>query len=77
MKDAASIFSGTHDFRYFADEERGKSTLCDIKTISIRNDGDWFYLDIAGNRFMQHISNVIDKYMYLTNCYPLKIVVYV
>lgn len=59
MKDAASIFPGTHDFRYFADEERGKSTLCDIKTISIRNDGDWFYLDIAGNRFMQHMVRKI------------------
>jgi len=59
MKDAVSIFPGTHDFRYFADEERGKSTLCDIKTISIRNDGDWFYLDIAGNRFMQHMVRKI------------------
>ncbi|MBU4491066.1 MAG: tRNA pseudouridine(38-40) synthase TruA [Euryarchaeota archaeon] len=38
MKDAASIFPGTHDFRNFADEEREKSTLCDIKTISILND---------------------------------------
>jgi tRNA pseudouridine38-40 synthase len=59
MKDAASLFPGTHDFRNFADEERDKSTLCDIKTISVRNDGDWLYLDIAGNRFLQHMVRKI------------------
>lgn len=59
MTDAASIFPGTHDFRNFADEDREISTLCDIKTISIRNDGDWFYLDIAGNRFLQHMVRKI------------------
>jgi len=59
MKDAASIFPGTHDFRNFADEDKEKSTLCDIKTISVRNDGDWFYLDITGNRFLQHMVRKI------------------
>ncbi len=59
MEDAASIFPGTHDFRNFAAENREKSTLCDIKAISIRNDGDWFYLDIAGNRFLQHMVRKI------------------
>jgi len=59
MKDAASIFTGNHDFRNFADEDMEKSTLCDIKTISIRNVGDWFYLDIAGNRFLQHMVRKI------------------
>jgi tRNA pseudouridine38-40 synthase len=50
MKDAASIFQGIHDFRNFADEDLEKSTLCDIKTISIRNDGD---------RFLQHMVRKI------------------
>ena len=59
MKDAASIFPGIHDFRNFADEEREKSTLCDIRTISVRNDGDWFYIDISGNRFLQHMVRKI------------------
>ena len=59
MTDAAFIFTGTHDFRNFADEEREKSTLCNIKTISVRNDGEWFYLDIAGNRFLQHMVRKI------------------
>ncbi len=59
MKDAASIFPGTHDFRNFADEDIEKSTLSDIKAISIRNVGDWFYLDIAGNRFLQHMVRKI------------------
>ena len=59
MKYAASIFPGTHDFRNFADEDREKSTLCEIKMISIRNVSDWFYLDIAGNRFLQHMVRKI------------------
>ncbi len=66
MKDAASLFPGTHDFRNFADEDKEKSTLCDIRTISIRNDGDWFYLDIAGNRFLQHMVRKIAAAMKLT-----------
>ncbi len=66
MKDAASIFPGKHDFRNFADEEREKSTLCNIRTISIRNDGDWFYLDITGNRFLQHMVRKIASALKLT-----------
>lgn len=59
MEEAASIFPGTHDFRNFADENKDKSTLCDIKSISIRNEGDWFYLDIAAGRFLQHMVRKI------------------
>ena len=40
MKDAASIFPGRHDFRNFADEDKEKAPLCDIKRISIHNEGD-------------------------------------
>ncbi len=59
MKDVASIFPGRHDFRNFADEDKEKITLCDIKRISIYNEGDWFYLGITGNRFLQHMVRKI------------------
>ena len=59
MKDAASIFPGTHDFRNFADEDLEKSTLCEIKEITICNAGYWIYLDITGNRFLQHMVRKI------------------
>ncbi|MDP2844919.1 MAG: hypothetical protein Q8N79_02445 [Candidatus Methanoperedens sp.] len=39
--------------------KKRKNPLCDIKTISILNDGDWFYLDIAANRFLQHMVRKI------------------
>ncbi len=59
MKDASSIFSGTHDFRNFSDEDKEKSTFCGIKSISIHNEDDWFYLDIAAGRFLQHMVRKI------------------
>ncbi len=59
MKDALLIFRGTHDFRNFADEEKEKSTLCEIKQISIREQGNWIFLDIAANRFLMHMVRKI------------------
>ncbi len=59
MKEAASIFHGTHDFVDFADEEKEKSTVCKITGISIHGEGDWFYLDIAASRFLQHMVRKI------------------
>jgi len=59
MNDAASIFPGRHDFRNFADEDKEKATLCDIKRISIHNEGDWFYLGITATRFLQHMVRKI------------------
>ena len=59
MKDAASIFPGRHDFRNFADEDKEKATLCDIKRISIHNEGDWFHLGITATRFLQHMVRKI------------------
>lgn len=59
MKDSASIFPGRHDFRNFADEDKEKTTVCDIKRISIHNKGDWFYLGIAATRFLQHMVRKI------------------
>ncbi len=61
MKEAAAIFSGKHDFRNFADEDKEKSTLCDIKKIDVRKEGDWIYLEIAASRFLQHMVRKISS----------------
>ena len=59
IEESAAIFSGVHDFRNFADEEKEKSTLCDIKRISILKEGDWIYLDVTAGRFLQHMVRKI------------------
>ncbi|HLB71962.1 MAG: tRNA pseudouridine(38-40) synthase TruA [Candidatus Methanoperedens sp.] len=59
IKDAASIFSGSHDFRNFATPEPGKPTACDIRKISIQKHGEWIYLDIVANRFIWHMVRKI------------------
>ena len=59
MKDSALIFPGRHDFRNFADEDKEKGTFCDIKRISIHNEGNWFYLGITATRFLQHMVRKI------------------
>ncbi|VVB89692.1 tRNA pseudouridine synthase A [uncultured archaeon] len=59
IRDALIMFPGVHDFGNFADEEKGKSTLCDIKRISIEVQGNWIFLDIAANRFLMHMVRKI------------------
>ncbi|MCZ7357206.1 MAG: tRNA pseudouridine(38-40) synthase TruA [Candidatus Methanoperedens sp.] len=59
IKDASSIFLGKHDFRNFADEEKEESTFCDIRRISIQENGSWIFLDIAANRFVMHMVRKI------------------
>ncbi len=59
IKDSTSIFPGTHDFRNFVNTEKGKSTLCDIKRISIQEQNGWIYFDIIANRFLWHMVRKI------------------
>jgi len=59
IEDALKIFPGVHDFGNFADEDKEKSKLCDIKRISIKEQGNWIYLDIAANRFLMHMVRKI------------------
>jgi tRNA pseudouridine38-40 synthase len=59
IKDASSIFLGTHDFINFVHVEKDRSTLCDIRRISIQEKGDWIFIDIAANRFLWHMVRKI------------------
>lgn len=59
IKDAASIFPGIHDFRNFADAEKGNSTMCEVKRVSIQEQSGWVFLDIASNRFLWHMVRKI------------------
>ncbi len=55
IKDASAVFRGAHDFRNFVQSEKDRSTLCDIRRISIQEKGDWIYIDIAAHRFLWHM----------------------
>ncbi len=59
IMEASSIFPGTHDFSNFAHLEKDRSTLCDIRRISIQEKGDWIFIDIAANRFLWHMVRKI------------------
>ncbi len=59
IKDCLSIFLGTHDFRNFSHEEKEKSTTCEIRKLSIQEQGNWIFIDIAAIRFMLHMVRII------------------
>jgi tRNA pseudouridine38-40 synthase len=59
IKDAASIFPGAHDFKNFVNVEKGKSTICDVRSVSVREQDGWIYIDIAANRFLWHMVRKI------------------
>ena len=59
IKDSLSIFLGAHDFRNFSHEEKEKSTTCEIKKLSIQEQGNWIFIDIAASRFMLHMVRII------------------
>jgi tRNA pseudouridine38-40 synthase len=59
IKDSLSVFLGTHDFRNFSHEEKEKSTTCEIKKLSIQEQGNWIFIDIAASRFMLHMVRII------------------
>ncbi len=59
IKDALPVFLGRHDFRNFSDEDKDKSTVCDVKRISVNGQGNWIFLDIAASRFIIHMVRKI------------------
>lgn len=59
IKDVLPFFLGSHDFRSFSDEDKDKSTVCDVKRISVSEQGNWIFLDIAASRFIIHMVRKI------------------
>jgi tRNA pseudouridine38-40 synthase len=59
IKDSLSVFLGRHDFRNFSHEEKEKSTTCDIRKLSIQEQGHWIFIDMAASRFMLHMVRII------------------
>ncbi|MCE8422797.1 MAG: tRNA pseudouridine(38-40) synthase TruA [Candidatus Methanoperedens sp.] len=55
IREASTLISGRHDFRNFAEMETGKTTECDVRAISIEEQGNWIYIDISANRFVYHM----------------------
>lgn len=56
MHDAAQSLLGEHDFSSFRAAGCQASTpIREIKTIAVTRDGDWLYLDVTANAFLQHM----------------------
>lgn len=59
MKEAASLFLGTHDFSCFARIEPGKNPVKTIDKIELHTDGTSFWLEITANSFLWHMVRCI------------------
>jgi tRNA pseudouridine38-40 synthase len=53
MRDAASIFTGLHDFRAFSDDDpEEKSTKVMVESLRVEEEGDLVVVRIAGSHFI-------------------------
>jgi tRNA pseudouridine38-40 synthase len=53
MRDAASIFTGLHDFRAFSDDDpEEKSTKVMVASLVVEEEGDLVLIRIAGSHFI-------------------------
>lgn len=53
MRDAATIFTGMHDFRAFSDDDpEEKSTKVLVESLTIEEEGDLLLVRIAGSHFI-------------------------
>ncbi len=53
MRDAASIFTGLHDFRAFSDDDpEEKSTKVMVESLVVEEEGDLVLIRIAGSHFI-------------------------
>ena len=53
MRDAATIFTGMHDFRAFTDDDPDeKSTKVLVESLTVEEDGDLILVRIAGSHFI-------------------------
>lgn len=56
MHEAAETLIGEHDFSAFrAAGCQASSPIRQIDAISVTRDGDWLYLDVTANAFLQHM----------------------
>jgi len=60
MKAAAEKLMGTHDFKAFSDNKRmKKSTVREITSLDITENGNEIIIDVTGNGFLYHMVRII------------------
>ncbi|MCP4302504.1 MAG: tRNA pseudouridine(38-40) synthase TruA [Gammaproteobacteria bacterium] len=61
MHEAAQCLLGRHDFSAFrAAGCQASTAVREIKSITVRRDGDWLTLDVTANAFLQHmVRNIV------------------
>jgi tRNA pseudouridine38-40 synthase len=53
MREAASLFTGLHDFRAFSDDDpEEKSTKVMVESLTVEEEGDLVLVRIAGSHFI-------------------------
>lgn len=59
MEDTAGLLLGTHDFKGFSTGRTKKSTVRQLKSIEIIQDGSKLYLDFTGNGFLYNMVRIL------------------
>ncbi|MFQ5838580.1 MAG: tRNA pseudouridine(38-40) synthase TruA [Thermoplasmata archaeon] len=59
LSEAASLFTGVHDFRAFA--KSGGRGICHILAMDCHNLGKWIALDVRSDRFLWHMVRRIAR----------------
>ncbi|AGI48482.1 Pseudouridylate synthase [Thermoplasmatales archaeon BRNA1] len=77
FKEAAKLFEGHHDFKRFAKNETGKTTVMCIDTVDVRHEGNLLTVDFCANYFMWNMirrimAAVIQVGKGMTDCEDVK-----
>lgn len=60
MKEAAKFLEGSHDFSAFcANPKMKKSTIRDIRKISVEESGNEVWITVTGNGFLYHMMRIL------------------
>lgn len=75
--EAAKLFEGHHDFRRFAKNEKGRSTVMAIDSVDVSFEGDVVYVDFQADFFLWNMirrimAAVIQAGRGMTDCEDLK-----
>jgi len=77
FRDAAKLFEGHHDFKRFAKNETGRSTVMAIDSIDVNQDGDLVTVDFCADFYLWNMirrimAAVIEVGKHMTDCEDIK-----
>lgn len=59
MKKAASYFTGSHDYKVFSTVKKNKSTMRDVKSVDIYDDGETMEITIKADDFLHNMARLM------------------